>query len=356
VDESKVGLIAVLTQAGYGLGLFFITPLGDKINRKKLILLLQILLVGALLGITFTNNLYGIYAMSLLIGMLSCSAQVIMPMAASMATQNKGRTVGIVFTGILVGILAARAVSGYITEWFNWRYVYGLSAGMVLVAGIVLQFAIPDARQEFSGNYLSLLSSTLQQVKRFATLRRTALLGALVFGAFCSFWTTLTFHFSGPPFHYRTDTIGLFGLLAIAGAMLAPYFGKLADKGNPSRSLMLTTLLLFASVLLIKIFPVSIAAFIIAVLLLDVGVQATQVTNIATIYSLDSTANSRINTIYMTSYFIGGALGTYIGIVCWKMGGWQMVTWQLLIWSIIAFAVAATGWKSNKKAVAVSPS
>lgn len=352
VNESEVGLIAVLTQAGYGLGLFFITPLGDKINRKKLILLLQILLIGALLGITFINNLYGIYAMSLLIGMLSCSAQVIMPMAASMATQNKGRTVGIVFTGILVGILAARVFSGYIAEWFNWRYVYGISAGMVLVSGLVLQAVIPNARQEFSGNYLTLLSSTLSQVKRFATLRRTALLGALVFGAFCSFWTTLTFHFSGAPFHFRTDTIGLFGLLAIAGALVAPIFGKLADKGNPARSLVLATAMLIASILLIKIFPFSIASFIIAVLLLDVGVQATQVTNIATIYALDATANSRINTVYMTSYFIGGALGTYIGIVCWRAGGWQMVTWQLLIWSIVALAVAATGWRSHRKSSA----
>ena len=348
-DESSVGLIAVLTQAGYGLGLFFITPLGDKINRKKLILLLQILLTGVLLGITFINNLYGIYIMSLLIGMLSVSAQVIMPMAASMATQNKGRTVGIIFTGILVGILAARVFSGYIAAWFNWRYVYSISAGMVLVAGIALQLAIPDARQEFSGNYIQLLSSTLAQVKRFATLRRTALLGALVFGAFCSFWTTLTFHFSGAPFHYRTNTIGLFGLLAIAGALVAPYFGKLADKGNPSRSLMLTTTLLFTSVLLVKIFPFAIPAFIAAVLLLDVGVQATQVTNIATIYTLDSTANSRINTVYMTSYFIGGSVGTYIGIVCWKWGGWQLVTGQLILWSIIAFAVAASGWRNHKK-------
>jgi predicted MFS family arabinose efflux permease len=352
VAESKTGLIAVLTQAGYGLGLFFVTPLGDKINRKRLILLLQVLLIGVLLGITFTRSLQGLYAMSLLIGVCSAATQVIMPMAASMDTVNRGRTVGIVFTGILVGILAARVVSGYVAEWFGWRYVYGISAGLVLVAAIVLQLALPNAPQGFSGNYGKLLLSTLRQVGRFAILRRTALLGALVFGAFCSFWTTLTFHFSGPPFHYHADTIGLFGLLATGGALVAPYFGKLADKGNPARSQLFSGILLLMSILLVKFFPFSIAAFLLAVLLLDVGVQATQVTNIATIYTLDAAANSRINTVYMTAYFIGGALGTFVGIKCWQAGGWPLVTGQLLLWSIAALAVAATGWRQLRRATA----
>lgn len=343
--ESEIGLVAVLSQAGYGLGLFFITPLGDKLNRKKLILGLQALLIVALLGITFIKSLYGLYGISLLIGLLSVAAQVILPMAASMDTVNRGRTVGIVFTGVLVGILAARVFSGYIAEWLNWRYVYGISAGMVGVTALALQLALPNISPDFSGNYVQLLASTIRQFWRFAVLRRTALLGALVFGAFCSFWTTLTFHFSGSPFHYRTDTIGLFGLLAIGGALVAPYFGKLADKGNPARSQVLTTGLLISSILLIKIFPFSVPAFIAAVLLLDVGVQATQITNIATIYTLDATANSRINTVYMTCYFIGGSIGTSIGIICWQAGGWQLVTWQLLLWSLLALAVAAIGFK-----------
>jgi predicted MFS family arabinose efflux permease len=353
VTESKVGLVAVLTQAGYGLGLFFITPLGDKVNRKKLILLLQVLLSAALLVISFTTSLYGIYAMSLLIGLLSVAAQVILPMAASMDPVNRGRTVGIIFTGILVGILGARVISGYIAEWLNWRYVYGISAGMVLAITVALQFSLPNARQEFSGNYVQLLASTLQQIQRFALLRRTALLGALVFGAFCSFWTTITFHLSGAPFHYGTDKIGLFGLLAIGGALVAPYFGKLADKGNPARSQMLTISLLIFSIVLIKLFPYQVPAFIAAVLLLDIGVQATQITNIATNYTLDATAHSRINTVYMTSYFIGGAAGTYIGIVCWQAGGWQTVTWQLLLWSVLALGVAAAGFNREKRNTAL---
>lgn len=347
-NESEVGVISVLTQVGYGLGLFFITPLGDKTNRKKLILLLQASLIIVLAGMSFVTNLAGIFIMSLLIGLLGVAAQVILPMAASMDPVNRGKNVGIVFTGVLIGVLAARVFSGYIAAWLGWRYVYGISAVMLFVAGIFIQTALPGIKQSFQGNYPALLQSTFEQFKRFALLRQTALLGALVFGAFCSFWTTLTFHLSNPPFNYHADTIGMFGILAIGGALLAPAFGKLADKGNPARSQVLTVCMLIASVLLIKVFPYSLTSFIIAVLLLDIGVQATQVTNVATIYTLDALAHSRINTVYMTIYFIGGSFGTFAGVLCWKVGGWSLVTWQLLLWGIAALFVALFGYRQQR--------
>lgn len=346
--ENEVGLISVLTQAGYGLGLFFITPLGDKTNRKKLILLLQATLIITLLSLTQMTSLTGVYVMSLLIGILGVAAQVILPMAAGMDPVNRGKNVGIIFTGILIGVLAARVFSGYIAAWFGWRYVYGISSLMVFVSAIFIQVSLPGVPKYFEGNYGALLRSTIEQFKRFALLRRTALLGALVFGAFCSFWTTLTFHLSQPPFNYRTDTIGLFGILAIGGALLAPAFGKLADKGNPARSQVFTVCMLIAGVLLIMIFPFSLTSLIIAVLLLDLGVQSTQVTNVATIYTLDASAHSRINTVYMTTYFIGGAIGTFAGVLCWKAGGWNLVSWQLLLWALMALIVALSGFRRQR--------
>jgi len=338
--EANVGLISVLAQAGYGFGLFFITPLGDKLNRKKLILGLQGLLVVALIGMVFLQSRFGIFAMSLIIGVCSVAAQVILPMAASLEKVNKGKTISFIFSGILIGILAARVFAGTIAEWFGWHYVYAISAVMVLATAVMVQFSLPDVKQEFTGNYVSLLKSALQQLKRFAILRRSTLLGALIFGAFCSFWTTLTFHLSGAPFNFGTDTIGLFGILAIAGALLAPYFGRLVDGGNAAKSQLFSVGMLLVSVILLYIFPHSVWAIIIAVLLLDVGVQATQLINIATIYTLDEKANSRINTIYMTSYFIGGAVGTFVGVQCWKYGGWDLVALQLILWSALALAVA----------------
>jgi len=348
VAEGRAGIISVLAQAGYGLGLFFLTPLGDKINRKKLILSLHVILILTLIGTTFVQNFFWMGVFSLMMGVLSVAAQVILPLAASMDSKNRGRNVGIIFTGILVGILAARVFSGLIAESLNWRYVYGISSGMVFLGTISLYFTLPNQHQVmFSGNYVKLLGSALLQFKRFPLLRRTALLGGLAFGVFCSFWTTLTFHLSGEPFNYGADIIGLFGLLAIAGAMLAPLFGKLADKGSPAKSLVLSIALVLVGVLLVMIWPLSVPSFVAAVLLLDVGVQATQVTNVATIYSLDATAHSRINTAYMTSYFIGGAIGTFIGIQCWEAGGWPLVTTQLLLWSVACLVIALWGMRKG---------
>jgi predicted MFS family arabinose efflux permease len=345
VSERQIGLIPVLTQTGYALGLFFLTPLGDKMPRKRLISYLLILLILALAGMSLVPGIMAIYLMCLLTGASAVIAQVILPMAAGMDPDNKGKNVGIIFTGILTGILAARVFSGYVATWLNWRWVYAISAVMVLVAGIFLQAVLPEVRQTFQGTYVQLLGSTLQQIGRFALLRRTALLGALVFGIFCSFWTTLTFHLGGPPFNYATDIIGLFGLLAIGGALLAPVFGRLADKRHPARSLVMTIGLILSGVLLVLAFPNDLWATMAAVVLLDIGVQATQVSNVATIYTLDAAAHSRINTVYMTAYFLGGSIGTFVGVQCWHAGGWHIVCWQLLLWGVVALALALESWR-----------
>jgi predicted MFS family arabinose efflux permease len=352
VSERQIGLIPVLTQTGYALGLFFLTPLGDKIPRKRLIGGLLVLLILALAGMSLAPGIMAIYVMCLLTGTSAVIAQVILPMAAGMDPDNKGKNVGIIFTGILTGILAARVFSGYVATWLSWRWVYAISAGMVLVAGIFLQVVLPAVRQTFQGTYAQLLGSTLQQIGRFALLRRTALLGALVFGVFCSFWTTLTFHLGGPPFNYASDIIGLFGLLAIGGALLAPVFGKMADKRHPARSLVMTIGLILAGVLLVMALPDNLYATMAAVLLLDIGVQATQVSNVATIYSLDAAAHSRINTVYMTAYFLGGSIGTFAGVQCWHAGGWHLVTWQLFLWGVLALALALYQWR---KVVILTP-
>lgn len=338
-SENQAGDISMLSQIGYGLGLFFIIPLGDKLNKKNLILTLLSLLTVALLGMTIANTLFEVWALSLLIGILSVSVQVILPMAASLDFENRGKTVGTIFSGILIGILAARVFSGFVAEWLNWRYVYGFSAFMTLVITVLLQIYLPNVTTKFIGDYFKLLQSALVQIKRFALLREASMTGGLLFGVFCSFWTILTFHLSASPFYFHTDTIGLFGLVAIAGAMMAPVFGKLADRGQSRRSLLLAVSLVIASILLMKIFPTSVGALIVAVLILDVGVQATQVTNVALIYTLDETSHSRINTIYMTSYFIGGAIGTFVGLLSWKHGGWTLVTWQMLLWAILALVI-----------------
>lgn len=352
-SQGQIGWLPVLTQAGYGSGLLLLTPMGDMIDRKRLVIVLEVLLSLALIGMTMVGSLAGLYAASFLIGILAVSVQIIMPLSAALAAkESKGKVVGIVFTGCLIGILAARVVSGYVAEWLGWRAVYGISAGFVLMAALVVTLTLPTLPSHHSGSYGALLRSTLYQVKRFPVLRRATLLGVLVFGAFCSFWTTLTFHLSGPPFHYRSDIIGLFGVLAIAGAMASSLFGRLSDKGNPARAQLLTIGLMIVSVLLVQWLPHSVAALIVATVLLDIGVQATQVTNLAQIYALDETAHSRINTVYMTTMFIGGAIGTFAGVLSWTTGGWALVSWQLLTWSLLALALVLWGQRAGERSLA----
>ncbi|MEH2084796.1 MAG: MFS transporter [Nostoc sp.] len=339
VSEGEVGSISVLSQVGYGFGLFFLIPLGDKINKKKLIISLLICLFCLLIFMTFSQNIVEVWILSVAIGITTVSAQIILPLAASIDRVTTGQTVGSIFTGILIGILGARVFSGYIAEYLSWRYVYGFSGVMILIVTVLLKIYLPNVNNEYTGDYFDLLKSTLQQFKRFSLLRETSLIGGLIFGVFCSFWTTLTFHLSGAPFNFQSDIIGMYGFVAIAGALMAPIFGKLADRGNSQRSLTISISLVIASLVIAKIASSSALAIAVAVLLLDVGTQAIQVTNVARIYTLDAQSNSRINTVYMTTYFIGGAVGTSIGLLCWHFGGWNLVTWQMLVFTLLAFIV-----------------
>lgn len=334
VNETQAGLISILSQVGYGLGLFFITPLGDKINKKKLILSLQLLLFGSLFFIAVSANIAQMWIMSLLVSLFAVSVQVILPLAASIDPENRGKNVGAVFTGVLVGILAARVFSGFVAEWLGWRYVYAILAGCILLMVVLLKLFLPNAPNHFKGSYGQLLASALQQAKRFPLLRSTATIGALQFGLFTAFWTTFTFHLSGEPFNYKADIIGLFGLVAIAGASMAPIIGKWTDKGGSGKLRFLAIGLVVFSVLLLWVFPTSIPALIIAVLLLDLGIQSLQVTNLALIYTLDATSHSRINTIFMTSVFLGGSFGTLAGVLAWHYAGWTGVCLQMLLWGL----------------------
>jgi predicted MFS family arabinose efflux permease len=347
--EVEAGYLPVLTQAAYAVGLFFLAPLGDMIDRKKLVLILQGLLCLSLVGITFVHTLRLLYVASFFIGLFSVSVQIILPMAAALAASDaKGKVVGTVFTGTLIGILAARIVSGYLADWAGWRCVYGVSAALVLMATGLFAAMLPRQAPHHTGHYGTLLESTFLQLKRVPLLR-VALVGALIFGLFCSFWTTLTFHLSGSPFNYNSDRIGLFGLLAIAGAMAASIFGRLADKRHPLRIQVLTVSLIVVSVTCLLLWPQNVPALAIAVFLLDIGVQATQVNNLTQIYGLDETAHSRINTVYMTTMFLGGAAGTYGGVLAWNFGGWPLVCCQLFLWAALALALLLFRLRSEKE-------
>ena len=344
-SEETVGKIAMLAQIGYGLGMFFLLPLGDKLNRKKLILTICLVLVFMLLLIANTHNLSLLLVFSFLIGVCSTPAQIILPMAATLGKENRGKNVGIVFSGILCGILGSRLISGWLNDLWGWQSVFIFSAVLVSISILLLFLLLPEVPVKFKGSYIGLLKSTLELIGKYKILRQASLLGAFTFGVFCSFWTTLTFHLSGNPFNFPASTIGLFGIIAIGGALVAPYFGKMADKGQVFKNLFLTVGMLLLSILFMWIFPHSIWVLIISIFFLDIGVQATQITNFTRIYSLDEAAHSRLNTVYMTTYFIGAGIGTFFGLLSWSLGGWDLALSQMLVWSIVALFIV---WLSSK--------
>lgn len=344
-SENAVGKIAVLAQLGYGLGMFFLLPLGDKLNRKKLILSICLTLIVMLLLLANTTNFTLLLVLSFIIGVCSTPAQIILPMSAALGKENRGKNVGIVFSGILCGILGSRLLSGALTDLWGWQSVFLCSAILVSISSLLLFFLLPEMPAKFKGSYFGLLKSTISLIGQYKILRQASLLGSFTFGVFCSFWTTLTFHLSEEPFHYPASTIGLFGLIAIGGALVAPYFGKMADKGQMFKNLYLTVGMLFLSILVMWFFPHSIWVLIIAIFFLDIGVQATQITNFTRIYSLDEQAHSRLNTVYMTTYFIGAGTGTFFGLLSWSLGGWDFALSQMLIWSAIALGIV---WLSSK--------
>lgn len=336
IPLDSAGYIPLLSQLGYGLGLFLLVPLGDKVNYKRLILGLMLSLSTVLLLMFLSHTAMTIMICSFLIGCLSVSAQVIVPMASRIDPENRDKTLSALFLGMLVGILLSRILSGYMAQWLNWRYVYLFSSLVILASGLLLQWQLPPLKHEFGGNYTDLLRSTIFQFKEFPMLRRTALLGALSFGVFCSFWTTLTFHLSGAPFYYHSGTIGLLGLVSIIGGLLAGPFCRRIEKSAVKLMVLFWSLiLLLITVVMIKWFSESFIVFILAAVFISLAIQSIHVTNIARIFSLSPQAVSRINTVYLVSYFLGGALGTFAGIQCWKYGGWPWVATQMIVFVLL---------------------
>ncbi|APH54189.1 Transporter, MFS superfamily [Granulibacter bethesdensis] len=349
-SAAGVGFLPALSQWSMALGILAVVPLGDMLDRKRLIVVLELTLGAVLIAMTATRDVWTAGLISLLIGVCTAAVQVVVPMAASLAAPNeRGKVVGLVFTGTLIGILSSRIVSGLIADWIGWRLVYAMSGIAAIATAILVQLTLPSQRGGHRDGYASLLFSTGRQLARFPELRRLSLIGGLAFAAFCCFWTILTFQLSGPAFRFDSDRIGLFGIVAIGGALAAPWFGRQADRSSPQRAQLLTTGLLFVGCLVAALLPSSIAALIVATFVIDVGVQGTQVNNLAQLYGLDEKAHSRINAAFMIVFFVGGAIGTASGAIGWQAGGWRGAALALCTWSLAAFMITLYHERSSRR-------
>ncbi|MCY4780614.1 MFS transporter [Sphingobacterium sp. UT-1RO-CII-1] len=344
VTELQISNVPMLTQIGFALGLFIIVPLGDKMERKKLILSQFFFMICALLATGWAQSPLQLKIASFFVGFTSVVPQLIIPMAAQLAdNKNRGAVIGAVMTGLFIGILGSRTLSGFIGIYLGWQAMFFLAAGMMSILFIFLNKSLPQIQPDFTGNYISLLKSILQKFRSQPKLRLASFRGALDFAGFSIFWTTLVFLLESPPFYFGSDIAGAMGLVGIAGAIVASWVGKLSDKMNKNRLISIGILIILLSWAVIGFSTASIVGLIIGAFLLDWGVQSVHITNQTIIFEGNPADRNQINTVYMVMYFIGGALGTMLGGYLWFYYGWHGVSYGGGIITVIMFLVHIVG-------------
>ncbi|MFE8916001.1 MFS transporter [Streptomyces globisporus] len=328
MSPALVGSVVTLTHVGYGLGLFFLVPLGDLADRRRLIVAQLLLLVVALAAVATAHTAAILLAGMAGMGLLAVVTQTLVVFAASLAPPaRRGRVVGLVTSGVVVGILLARTVSGLMADLAGWRSVYLASAALTALLALVLHRVLPrhNDAPPTSLRYGQLLRSTITLFARERLLRLRALLGLLIFAAFSTLWSSIALPLSEPPFSLSHTAIGALGLVGAVGALAATMAGRLNDRGLSQRTTGTALALLVASWLPLAFTRSSLWALVVGVVLLDLAVQAVHVTNQTLIYALHPDAGSRLIGGYMVFYSIGSATGAIAATYLYTAAGWGAV-------------------------------
>ncbi|MGJ1416248.1 MFS transporter [Sphingobacterium multivorum] len=326
IDEAMVGNSAMLTQIGYAFGLLLIVPLGDMFKRKKMILIDFFFIIFSLVGMAMSTSILSILLFSFLIGFTSVIPQVFVPMAAELASKEKqASAIGMVMSGLLIGILLSRVVSGFVGSYFGWREMYWIASAIMVITAIAIAIKLPEVLPNFKGSYQELMRSVWNFARKQPVLQLAAFRGAMGFGAFSAFFTTLVFHLSAPPFFDGPATAGAFGLVGACGALAAAFVNKLTIYIGKAKIILYAILLMLFSWLLFTLFGYTYWGLILGVILIDLGLQSMHILNQSDFYALNLGANNRLNTVYMVSYFIGGSTGTFFAAQAWQHFQWPGV-------------------------------
>ena len=325
IPESVAGRATYLTQAGYAVGLLLLVPLGDMFERKKQILVITGLAILSLLLAGFAHSFLVLQIACVLIGASSIVPQLILPLAANLSTdENRGHTIGIIMSGLLIGILGSRSLSGTVGYLWGWRSMFLIAAGICLLLVLLMARRFPASMPAFKGNYAQLMRSMFGYVKTQPVLRETSLINFLAFATLSAFWTTMVLYLSSPPFNFQSLQVGLFGIAGAAGALAAPLVGKLSDARDPRRNLLIGLLLQLISIAAFYFTQSHLFLFVAGIILLDIGQQAIHVTNQTRIYALIPEARNRLNTVFMSVSFVGASVGSAAGLWLWDKGHWPM--------------------------------
>jgi predicted MFS family arabinose efflux permease len=338
VDAWKAGLVATAAQVGYGAGLLFFVPLGDLLERLRLILVLIGSCAVSLVGVACAPALPFLIFAQLLVGMSAVSAQVLIPLATDLvAPDQRGKLIGALMSGLLCGILLGRVFAGFVSDWFGWRAVYGAAAIAMALLGLILRSRLPHRPPSIRMSYPQLMFSMLALLRTQPTLLTASVISALSFASFSAFWTTLSF-LMAERFHLGASESGLFGIIGLVGAAGAPWAGKLSDRKGSGFTIALALLISAVSYILMGLW-VTLGGLIVGVFLMDLGVQSIQVAAQSQVIALLPEARSRLNTLYMVGRFGGGALGSAFGALAWSVGKWPGVSWFCLITTVLALVV-----------------
>ena len=348
----QIGLVPTLTQLGYAAGIFFLAPLGDRFDRRRIILLKAAALIVALLVAGASSSLGLLLVASLSIGLAATMAQDIVPAAATLAPEaQRGKIVGTVMTGLLMGILLSRVVSGFVASHFGWRFMFVAAAVSIAAFAAVAWRALPRFKPTTQLHYAALLASAAHLWKRHGALRRAALAQGLLAVGFSAFWSTLAVMLHSSSWHLGSAAAGAFGLAGAAGALIAPVAGRLADTRGPELVTRLGTSLAAVSFLVMAaggLLPLNVQLWVIGVgaVGFDLGVQATLISHQSIVYGIDPGARSRLNALLFTGMFIGMSSGAALGSLALAQWGWVGV--MLLSAASATLALIVRLWPSRK--------
>ncbi|MBT2596505.1 MFS transporter [Arthrobacter sp. ISL-72] len=346
VPPATAGLLVTLTQVGYALGVFLVVPLGDTLNRKRIIPAIMVLCSVSLAGSAVAPTFAVLLLALALVGVTTVAGQLLTPLAGDLASdEQRGRVVGTVVSGLLTGILVSRTVSGIVAELFGWRMVYFAASAVMLLLALVLARALPDLAPRDHVPYGRLLHSVLAAVARHRPVRIILVLGAALMCVFTAFWTGLTFLLAAAPFSFTASQIGLVGLVGVFGAVAAQRTGGVYDRGWAVPAIGVGLAISMVSLAVSGLGATSIIAVLTAVALLSIGIQSAQVLLQTKMLSIDPAARSRLNTALVVGNFIGGAVGSTLAGVFWQVGRWAAIMSGAAM--IVALALAV--WFVNRK-------
>ncbi|WP_460444652.1 MFS transporter [Angustibacter aerolatus] len=341
---SHVGWLVTATQLGYAVGILLLVPLGDVVDRRRLVPLMLVISAVALVACAVAPTFPTLLAAITLVGLTTVSGQIIAPLAGDLAAEeHRGRVVGVVTSGILTGILVSRTLSGLVAGLLGWRAIYVAAAVGAVVLAVVLRRKLPELPPKTRMAYPALIASVGRVIASERIVRWSLVLGAIQFGLFTMFWTALTFLLSDDPFDYSATTIGLFGLFGLAGAVAAQRTGRLHDRGWSLPATGVGWVLVLVAFVVASLAGSSALLVIVAVVVLDVAIQSLNILNQTRLFAVSHTARSRLNTTAVTANFVAGAIGSAGASLLWQHGGWTSVTTVAIAMSVVGLVVWALG-------------